>query len=587
MARYKKNVGAFVHYNGVSFRVWAPNAESVGVVGTFAAEEIPMLDEKDGYWHVLVKEAEAGQEYKFAIHTKDKVLYRNDPRALHLTTSRGFSVIVDNKFDWEDDDFTPPPREQQVVYEMHVGTYYRPDAAIVGTFDNALEKLDHLVELGINMIEVMPINTMLDDRGWGYAPDYIYAVESLYGGRHGFLEFVKAAHKRGIGVILDVVYNHFGPDDQLDLWQFDGWSENDKGGIFFYNDWRGDTPWGSRPDYGRYEVQQYLLDNLRMWLHDCHVDGLRVDSTIYLRNTEGNDQDPAHDIPEAWHFMQLLNEVAKKAKPDSIMVAEDMACNEYITKHTNDGGAGFDTQWELGMPHVLRAAMGSDKPHEIHLDGLEFELTRRYNGDAFQRMGFVDSHDTAANGSSRFCDVISGGKGTELYARQRQLIAAGIVMTAPMIPMLLQGQEIQETGDFNDWRSLDWDKTKEFPGIFLAHQHLIDLRKNTHGVTGGLLGQNINISHVNDDEKVMVYQRWNEGGPRDDVLVVINFGSKEFDEYVIGFPRNGEWKVRFNSSWTGYSDDFLEKTVESVHVTEGSGTLPLPAASILILSQDK
>src|SRR6185437_4472562 len=102
-------------------------------------------------------------------------------------------------------------------------------------------------------------------------------VESLYGGRHGFLQFVKAAHKRGIGIILDVVYNHFGPDTGLDLWQFDGWHADDKGGIYFYTDWRAETPWGyTRPDFGRPEVRQYIWDNVRMWVHECRVDGLRV-----------------------------------------------------------------------------------------------------------------------------------------------------------------------------------------------------------------------------------------------------------------------------------------------------------------------
>ncbi len=118
----------------------------------------------------------------------------------------------------------------------------------------------------------------------------------MLGGRHGLMSFVKACHERGIAVLLDVVYNHFYGDS--DLWQFDGWSENSRGGIYFYNDERGDTPWGGRPDYGRPEVRQFILDNITMWLTEYHLDGLRVDSTIYMRNTEGHDTDPEHDIPE-------------------------------------------------------------------------------------------------------------------------------------------------------------------------------------------------------------------------------------------------------------------------------------------------
>jgi 1,4-alpha-glucan branching enzyme len=586
MSRYKKNVGAFVQSSGVSFRVWAPFADSVAIVGTFSNGEIAMDSEGDGYWHKVVKHAEPGQEYKYLIRNGDKTLLRNDPRAQHLTTSTGYSVIVGDEFDWEGDDFQAPAVEQQVIYELHIGTFNRPDSATMGTFEDAIEKLPHLAELGINMIEVMPINTMLDDRGWGYATDYIFAVESLYGGRHGFMELVKAAHKLGIGVIVDVVYNHFGPDDRLDLWQFDGWSENGKGGIYFYNDWRGDTPWGARPDYGRAEVRQYLLDNVRMWLSDCHVDGLRVDSTIYLRNVHGVNNDPSGDLSEAWFFLQELNEVALKTKPNALMIAEDVADNEFITKPSSEGGANFRVQWELGFAHALRTALHSSNNNEIDLGPISYQLSRRFNGDPFQRVGYVDSHDSAANGGARFNEDIAPAHATELFARKRQLVAAGIALTAPMIPMMLQGQEFMEDQAFNDWRGLDWDKAQMFSGIIEAHKHLIALRKNTTGVSAGLMGANINISHVDQANKVIVYHRWANGGPHDDVIVVANCGVNSFEEYSFGFPRNGTWRVRFNSNWRGYSDDFEGIEVHDFVVKDGSGTIVLPPASLIILSQD-
>src|SRR5882757_6897525 len=239
----KKEVGTILKSTGVSFRVWAPFASAVAVTGSFNDwQRAPMESESDGYWHVMVKKAKAGQEYKFIVSHGQSESYKNDPRSLQVTTSAGNSVIVDTSFDWESDDFQAPNFNEQVIYELHVGTFNRADPSTPGTFANATEKLDYLAELGINMVEVMPISSMSMDRGWGYATDYIYAVESLYGGRHEFLEFVKAAHKKGIGVILDVVYNHFGPDNNLDLWQFDGWNQDGKGGIYFYNDWRAQTP---------------------------------------------------------------------------------------------------------------------------------------------------------------------------------------------------------------------------------------------------------------------------------------------------------------------------------------------------------
>ncbi len=127
-----------------------------------------------------------------------------------------------------------------VIYELHVGTFNKPDASTTGTFATVVEKLDYLKELGINTIELMPVTSMAMSHGWGYAPNHIFSIEAAYGGRHGLLELVKASHEKGISVILDVVYNHFYLE--TDLWQYDGWSENNRGGIYFFNDERGDTP---------------------------------------------------------------------------------------------------------------------------------------------------------------------------------------------------------------------------------------------------------------------------------------------------------------------------------------------------------
>ena len=585
MAQVKNDIGASVQPGGVSFRVWAPFASDVAVSGSFNDwGETPLKSDQDGYWSGFVADAQAGQEYKYVIHNGDAVYHRNDPRALHLTTSVGNSVIVDTAFDWEDDDFHAPPLEEQVIYELHVGTFNRPDSEVGGTFESAAEKLDYLADLGINMIELMPISTMLQDRGWGYAIDYIFSVESLYGGRHGFVEFVKAAHARGIGIILDVVYNHFGPDTNMDLWQFDGWSENDKGGIYFYNDWRAETPWGStRPDFGRPEVRQYILDNVRMWLEDCHVDGLRIDSTIFIRNVKGQNDDPANDLPDGWRLLQEINQTAEKTKPGAMTIAEDVAGNDFIGKPVSEGGAGFSAQWELNFPNVLRTALKSDDAQNIDLAGICEELGRGYNGDTFQRVIFADSHDSAANGSARLNEVIAPGGGASVFARKQAIIAAGLLLTVPGIPMLFQGQEFMEDGAFNDWEGLDWGKAEQNQLIVEAYRHLIALRKNTAHISGGLQGRNIKLLQQDDTNKVLVYHRWNEGGPRDDVIVVINFANQRHETYDMPLPRDGRWSIRF-SAWPAHDSDAAEP--EDVTVENGHGSLTVPPSSVLILSQD-
>jgi 1,4-alpha-glucan branching enzyme len=474
------------------------------------------------------------------------------------------------------------------LYELHVGTFNRPDPAMSGTFESAIEKLDYLADLGVTTIEVMPVGSMPMDRGWGYAIDYLFSVESMYGGRHGFMEFIKAAHERGMAVILDVVYNHIGPDENLDLWQFDGWSENGKGGIYFYNDWRATTPWGeTRPDYGREEVRQFLLDNASMWLTDFHLDGLRVDSTIFIRNVKGNNDDPGNDIPEAWHLLQKVTDIARKINPRAVLIAEDVGANDYVTKPTNEGGAGFGAQWQVNLPYIVRDALSTINDSDRNIHAIADQLAKRFNDDAFKRVVYSDSHDSAANnGAKRLNEEISPGQPASVYARQRSLLAAGLTLTIPGMPMLLQGEEFLQGGNFNDWQALEWDKSEQFKGIVLAYKHLIGLRKNQHGNTAGLLGQSVNVLHLNDEAKVLAYHRWNQGGRGDDVVVILNFANKTLESYRLNFPRPGTWTVRFNSSWKGYSPDFKEVNVNEVQVDSDTGTLTLPPYSVLILSQD-
>jgi 1,4-alpha-glucan branching enzyme len=585
--QHKKDVGAIVRRDGVSFRVWAPFATSVAVTGSFNDwQQQSMGSEGDGYWTTVVQGARAGQEYRYAITNGDQYLLKNDPRALQVTTSAGNSVVVDTHFDWTDQDFKPVEFDKQVIYEMHVGTFYRPDPSTIGTFEDIIAKLDYLQELGITTIELMPISTMSPVREWwGYTPMYIYTVESQYGGRYKLLEFVNAAHERGIAVILDVVYNHLGPTN-LDIWQFDGWQEDNKGGIYFYNDWRSVTPWGdTRPDFGRHEVRDYILDNVRMWMYDCHLDGLRVDSTIYIRNANGHNDAPDTDLADGWRLLQQINEVARKLNPGVFTVAEDIGANDYITKPNSVGGAGFSAQWELNFPQVLREALGSSDPRNISLAGILGEVGRRYNDDALQRVIYTDSHDSAANGSARLNEVIAPGKATGLFARHQSLIAAVLTLTAPGIPMLLQGQEFMMSGNFNDWEGLEWQNAETYKGIVAAYRQLIALRKNIRGISAGLTARSINLFHVDEHNKVIAYHRWQNGGPKDDVVVIINFGNNAFTDYSMSFPRNGKWHVRFCSTDTKYSEDFGGVAVPDIEVRSGNGTFVLPASTALILSQ--
>jgi 1,4-alpha-glucan branching enzyme len=414
-------------------------------------------------------------------------------------------------------------------------------------------------------------------------------VEIAYGGPVAFKRFVKRAHKHGIAVILDVVYNHLGPSD-LDLWQFDGWSENNLGGIYFYNDDRATTPWGdTRPDYGRGEVRQYILDNVLMWLEEYHVDGLRFDGTVYIRTSRvpGGDE-----LPDGWSLLQAINALVAQKFPGRITIAEDLQNDSLLTREIKAGGAGFGSQWDSNFVHPIRQAVITPQDEQRSLAAISGALTYRYNDDAFDRVIYSESHDEVANGRARVPQEVDPKDPKGWYARKRSTLAAAMVFTAPGIPMLFQGQEFLEGGWFRDTVPLDWDQSDEFHGIVRLYRDLIRLRLGRDGFTRGLCGQFTQVYHVDDERKVIAFQRWDQGGPGDDVVVVANFFREPQDGYVIGFPSAGTWRLRFNSDWRGYSEDFADYPSADVVAEPGDtdgllyrAALSIGPYSVLIFSQ--
>jgi 1,4-alpha-glucan branching enzyme len=225
--------------------VWAPNAQRVSVIGSFNdwdGGKHPTQAEENGHWYTDVAEAHIGDQYRYLLATAIGAFKRIDPYAREVTSSVGNAVVHDPSLDWEGDDVHLATRNELAIYELHVGTFNdEEDDNLPSKFASVSSRLGHLKKLGVNAIQIMPIAQFAGERSWGYNPAHIFSVELAYGGPLAFKKFVKRAHRYGIAVILDVVYNHFGPGD-FDLWQFDGWSENDRGGIYFYNDARARTP---------------------------------------------------------------------------------------------------------------------------------------------------------------------------------------------------------------------------------------------------------------------------------------------------------------------------------------------------------
>lgn len=589
-------MGAIPHEGGVAFRVWAPHADAVAVVGSFndwSPDAHAMTHEADGYWYADIDGVKVGDEYRYHIVNGEQTLSRIDPYAREVTNSVGNSVVHDPHFDWGDDASAMPAWNEAVIYELHIGTFGRAPGDEGDTpagFQDAVHRFDHLKRLGVNVLQVMPASEFAGDVSWGYNPAHIFAIESAYGGPDAFKHFVREAHKAGFAVVLDVVYNHFGPSD-LDLWQFDGWSEHGMGGIYFYNDWRASTPWGdTRPDYGRREVRQFIRDNAMMWLEDYHVDGLRLDMTLYVRSVHA---DGTGDLPDGWSLMQEVNREIQERFPGRITIAEDLQNSEWLTKDVGAGGAGFSAQWDANFVHPVRATVIVSGDEHRSMDVVHAAITHGYNGDAFQRVVYSESHDEVANGKARVPSEIHADDPEHWFALKRSTLAAALVFTVPGIPMLFQGQEFLQGGWFQDTVPLDWDKTEDYRGILRLYRDLVHLRRNLRGTTRGLTGHGLLTYHVNDADNFVAFRRWADHGPGDDVVVLANFANAIKEDYQVGFPMTGDWHVRLNSTWRGYHPDFTDVGGSVVTAVESdydglpaSGRVEIGPYSVLVLSQE-
>jgi 1,4-alpha-glucan branching enzyme len=601
-------MGAVLGEAGCSVRVWAPNADEVFLAGSFTnppwdGGRIALARDADAgpgrsYWSAWVPGMLEGVEYRFVIRRGDATLWKMDPYGRDATSSRGNSLVRSPSFDWGGELFRMPPWNELIIYELHIGTFNDEPGGPVGTFDDVIDGLDDLQDLGVNAIEIMPATDFDTETSMGYNPSLLFSLESGYGQIHSFKELIRQAHRRGIAVILDVVYNHLGPQGlDVCMGRFDGWFLDDKQGIYFYNDDRAETPYGSdnRPDFGRSEVRQLLRDNALSWLHEFQVDGLRLDSTIGIRHAVGKGIDRG-EIAEGWGLLQWIAHDKDAELPWKLLIAEDLQDNEWITRPTAAGGAGCNSQWDVGFYAAVKDALVAVRDEDRDLARVRDALQKRYNGDAFQRVIYTESHDevTVRDGQDlgRMPNKIWWGHADSWVARKRSTLGAGLALTAPGIPMIFQGQEFLEWVTWTDRTPLDWSKQQRFGGIRSLYRDLIRLRRGGNNNTRGLRGQHLNVFHTDNAAKVMAFHRWGDGGPGDDVVVVASFAAQGYPSYNVGFPRPGTWYLRFNSDWNGYSADFggvnaYDTTADpnSNQNMPASGNVGLPPYTLLIYSQ--
>ena len=314
------------------FEVWAPHAgERVDVL--LGDRTHPMNAERSGWWRTDV-EAPDGTEYSFSV---DGGPGRADPRALRLPAGpEGPAEVFDvHDFAWTDDGWRGTELRGAVVYELHVGTF-----TAEGTFDAAVERLDHLVDLGVTLVEVMPVNTFPGRHGWGYDGVGLFAVHEPYGGPRAFQRFVDACHARGLGVCLDVVYNHLGPSGNH-LAEF---------GPYFTDNYV--TPWGSAlnlDDVGSDEVRAFVLDNVAQWLRDFHVDALRLDAVHALFDVRA--------VPILEEMSGMVDDLAAELGRPLWLIAESDRNDPRTVTPRSEGGWGVHAQWADDVHHALHVLL--------------------------------------------------------------------------------------------------------------------------------------------------------------------------------------------------------------------------------------
>ena len=570
-------LGATPHSDGsTTFRVWVPFVDAVAVKingGTAVplASEDGHPDPADTTWVGTVPGAKAGDKYRYAIQRGGVTREFNDPRARQLTGFEppdGFglagnddkpqSVIVDANFTMPA--FTEPTFNTMVIYEMHIGTFNN-------TFAGAVEKLDYLKDLGINVVEVLPItqNPLFSDHtppdhDWGYDPVQLYAVKSKYGTPQEFKEFVKQCHQRQIAVIVDVVYNHLVENNLLK--EFGGFTRPEiPGGIYLYGGDRANTGFGPRPDYGRPQVRQYIIDNALQLLREYGVDGLRFDDTIDI-HTFGPGRAANNEGAELLREINSSYRNTDPKQPGKITIAEDLQSSGDVTLQTGPTGLEFNSQWDDTMVNVMRDVVTKVNDSDRNLSAVRDALQKKMASDVFTRVIYTENHDQVGHppGQNRLPTLIDINDHESVFAKKRSTLAAAIMLTSPGIPMIFQGQEMLETRDFG-FRTptpVDFNRAADpkFRGIVQMYRDLIALRRNLAGKTGGLTGQNLNVFHLDDGNKTLAYHRWEQGGAGDDVVVVANFSNVPQPSLNIGFPRGGQWHVRFNSGAKVYDPSF-------------------------------